>query len=117
MNHSTRKTDKDCNVCGHAVEIVCNAASQCSNRHCITRDRDNNLATDATAEEVAKYYKSKDTIERERIDEAIEQHYKDFKNAASYDGASQANGAVKALLEFSSYSGFGDIRMGLMNDG
>jgi len=108
---STRTTDKNCNVCRSAVEIVGNAATQCSNRHCITRDRDNNLGTDATASEVAEHYQAKDTVEREEIDEHVRQAYREFKHADHHDKATAKNGAVKALLPLSSYSGWGDLKM------
>lgn len=108
---STRTTDKNCNVCQSAVEIVGNAATQCSNRHCITRDRDNNLGTDASASEVAEYYQAKDTVECEEIDEHVRQAYREFKHADHHDKATAKNGAVKALLPLSSYSGWGDLKM------
>jgi hypothetical protein len=65
MNHSTRKTDTACNVCGSMVEIVCNAASQCSNRSCLTREDDNDLSTDSTMEEQRDYWREL-AIERDK---------------------------------------------------
>lgn len=108
------ETDKDCNVCGSAVEVG-TASSRCSNRNCPTREgagiHSSNVSTDSTAQDVYEHFKSKDTIERERVDGAVEEAYREFKNADSHEKATTKNGAVKALLPLSSYSGFGELRM------
>jgi len=113
---STRETDADCNICGESVEIVDNAASRCSNRRCVTRDRDNNLSTDATAQEVAEYYQSRDVVKTSEIDRNLKQEYKQFKRSNDHKTATKKNGAIKALLEFSSYVGFGELRMEVDNE-
>lgn len=50
--------NSSCTVCGAAVEVG-TATSRCSDRTCITRDRDNNLSTDSDKDEVIEYWKQK----------------------------------------------------------
>lgn len=110
-------TDKPCNVCESGNVEVGSAWSRCSNRNCVTRDRDNNLSTDSTDEEIATYWKERaldaeqDGPSQETVDEAVREAYSAFKSADDHEAATQKNGAVQALMPLSSYSGWGDLRM------
>jgi hypothetical protein len=106
MNHSTRKTDKDCNVCGSAVEIVCNAASQCSNNRCITRNRDCPLATDSTMEEQRDYWRdrARDTeaavaLTTEQAEEEALRAFKNYIRAESRADAEEAEIRADVYLD------------------
>jgi hypothetical protein len=120
------KIDQYCNVCGSTIEVG-SAWSRCSNRDCITRHGDAlneapyddlpSLDTDATDEEIAAYWEQRarltedDGPSQEAVDDAVEEAYRAFKNAPGYEEATEKNGAVKALLPLSSYSGWGALRM------
>lgn len=120
------KIDKRCNVCGSKIELG-SAWSQCSNRDCITRntkglnkqayDHLPKLSTDATDEEIATYWEARalaaedDGPTQDEIDEAVVDAYEAFKTANREEVATAKNGALKALLPFSSYAGFGELRM------
>lgn len=106
MNHSTRKTDKDCNVCGSAVEIVCNAASQCSNINCLTHDRDNSLSTSSTDEEIAEYWEkrareaeSSTALTTEQAEEEALEAFKAYIRAESRADAEEAEIRADVYLD------------------
>lgn len=113
----TRETDKDCNVCGSAVEIVNHAASQCSNRNCLTRERSNDISTDSSASDVQDYYLERlkemrdGCVRIDNIDDAVEDYYEAFKEAGAMETATGKRAKVNALLPFSSYDGWGDLKM------
>lgn len=108
---STRKTGKDCNVCGSEVEIVGNAASQCSNNACPTRNRDSTLSTDSTNTEQAAYWedKARSRVPKSEISQACMDAYRRYNNANDPIEMEQARGAVDALLELTAYNGWGDL--------
>jgi hypothetical protein len=96
-NDTTRDTDKDCNICGATVEIVGNAATQCSNRRCVTRDRDNSLRTDATAADVHEYHESKDVVPKEKLrDEATDAWHR-FNYADDAPTSREAYGTIQGI--------------------
>jgi hypothetical protein len=109
---NSEKIDQDCNVCGSAIEVG-SAWSQCSNRHCPTRVNDSSLSTDATANDVFEYFDDLllDHFHEDEADSAIEQYYRKFLSADSHDDTKELEGAVNALLSFSSYSGWGELRL------
>lgn len=115
----TRETDKDCNVCGSVVEIVNHAASQCSDHTCLTRERSNDISTDSTASEVQDYYLERlkemrdGCVRIDDIDDAVEDAYDTFKAAGRNETASSKRASVDALLPFSSYDGWGDLKMAM----
>jgi hypothetical protein len=90
------ETDADCNVCGSSVEVG-SATSRCSNRNCITRERDNSLSTDSTDEEIAEYWREL-AIERDQntaltVDAAEEMALNEFENYIRADSRAEAEEA------------------------
>lgn len=59
-----------CNVCGAAVEIG-SATSRCSDRNCLTRDRDNNLSTSSEPVEIIEYWKGRAKSAEGELDTAL----------------------------------------------
>lgn len=100
--------DQQCNVCGSNIEVG-SAWSRCSNRGCITRERGSSIGTDATAMDVHEYYQERDTIERERVDEEVEDLARGFLEADSWDEADRIEQQILSLLQFSSFDGVGDL--------
>lgn len=93
----TKPTDKACNVCGSMVEIVNHAASQCSNRSCLTLSRDNDLSTDSTMEEQKEYWREL-AIERDKntaltVEAAEEMALEAFANYIQADSRTDAEEA------------------------
>jgi len=90
--------NSSCTVCGAAVEVG-TATSRCSDRNCITRDRDNNLSTDSDKDEVIDYWKDRcreaegelsHALTREEIREAALSAFEDYIYA---DNRTDAEGA------------------------
>lgn len=102
------KTDKECNVCDTGVVEVGSAWSRCSNRGCLTRERDNNLSTDSTPEEVAEYWKDRALTAEGRLDDALHESeirmnaldaFEDFIEAESRVDAEEAEIRCDTYLE------------------
>lgn len=111
----TKSDTRTCNVCGEPEEDG-TATSRCSSFRCLTRDRDNNIGTTATDEDLAEYWeeRAKEAEKgpsQDEVDRAAVDAFKKFKSADGSEEATQYNGAVKALLTLSTYDGFGDLRM------
>lgn len=104
--------NSSCNICGSAVEIG-SASSRCSNRDCITRSNFGigSPSTDWDAEDLQSWYEQRDLIEREKIDDAVESTYDEFKRADDYELVNDKVAEMSALFPFSSYEGLGDVRM------
>lgn len=101
------ESDADCNVCGSAVEVG-SATSRCSNRSCLTRDRDNNLGTDASAEEQADYWQQRaenaedaleDGYSRAEIERRAQHAFRDYIDADSRSEAEDAEIRTDAYLD------------------
>lgn len=104
----TESEHQTCNICDSPIEIG-SASSRCSNRNCLTRRRDNTLSTDASAMDVAEWFRELDPIARDEVDSAVERRYQDYRRASTAQEMHRLHGQVDALLGFSSYEGWGAL--------
>ena len=119
------KIDQTCNVCGSRIEVG-SAWSRCSNRDCITRDTDGlneppydglpSVSTDATGEELLHYWElralkaQEDGPRQNDIDSAAKQKLAEYMTAEDPNVLCDKKAAVNALLPFSSYDGWGELK-------
>lgn len=107
MNRDTpEESDEDCNVCGSAIEVG-SAWARCSNRTCLTRERDCSLGTDATDAELAEYWEQQaaelqselnDAITKEELRQNALDAFDDYVHAESRIDAEEAEARVNVYL-------------------
>jgi len=100
---------KQCNICGSDVEVVANAASQCSNNRCITRDRDNNLSTNSSAADVWEYHNTVVGLTQDELDEMVVETVKEYWAAEDQIDYLRHGLLFNTLLPDSSYEGLGHV--------
>jgi len=103
-----------CSVCESAIETG-SASSRCSNRDCITRDRDNDLTAASNASDVYEYYKNRDVVSEDDIIERLQSEYRQYKNNTNMIERTELNGRIEALRLLLGWS-WGDVKAAYEED-